>query len=161
MAPGDRVRTGPGAAARLVYFEGTVTEVGAETGVLVQRLERGSGGNVITNLFQAAGTTVSRVVQLVDPAATFEIETPAATAFVRGTTLRVQVNRDGTTRVGSLRVGTEGTVELQGKDPDRTRVTLRPGEESDVCPGQPPTRWHAQTATHPQSRRRRLRPPAA
>src|SRR5215217_6952782 len=52
VAPGDRVRTGPGAAARLVYFEGTVTEVGAETGVLIQRLERGSGGNVITNLFQ-------------------------------------------------------------------------------------------------------------
>src|SRR5215211_1342580 len=37
---GDRVRTGAGAAARLVYFEGTMTELGPDTGLLVQRLER-------------------------------------------------------------------------------------------------------------------------
>jgi len=87
---GDRVRTGPGASARLVYFEGTVVEVEASTGLLVQRLERTSEGNVVTRLLQSAGTTVSRVVQLVDPAARFEVETPAATAFVRGTDLRTE-----------------------------------------------------------------------
>src|SRR5687768_14924070 len=32
---GDRARTGPAAAARLVYFEGTVTELGPGTGLLV------------------------------------------------------------------------------------------------------------------------------
>src|SRR5437763_16337795 len=37
---GDRVRTGQGASTRLVYFDGTVTELGAETGILVQRLDR-------------------------------------------------------------------------------------------------------------------------
>src|SRR5215207_9694786 len=78
VGAGDRIRTGPNASARLVYFEGTVTEIGAETGILVQRLEAGSEGNIITGLFQAAGTTVSRVVQLLDPAPSFEVETPAA-----------------------------------------------------------------------------------
>ncbi|HZU08005.1 MAG TPA: hypothetical protein VFB73_18750 [Chloroflexota bacterium] len=86
---GDRARTGPGAAARLIYFEGTAIELGPETGLLVQRLERSPEGSLITRLFQAAGTTLSRVVQLVDPAGRFELETPAATALIRGTDLRV------------------------------------------------------------------------
>jgi hypothetical protein len=60
---GDRARTGPGAAARLIYFEGTVTELGAETGLLVQRLERSAEGNIVTRLVQSAGTTINRVVQ--------------------------------------------------------------------------------------------------
>jgi hypothetical protein len=87
---GDRARTGPGAAARLVYFEGTSTELGPETGILIQRLERTAEGNLITRLFQAAGTTLNRVVRLADPAAHFEVETPAATALVRGTDLEVR-----------------------------------------------------------------------
>ena len=62
VAAGDRVRTGPNARAQLVYLEGTVTEVGPETGILVQRLERGGEGNVIASLFQAVGSTVSRVL---------------------------------------------------------------------------------------------------
>jgi hypothetical protein len=84
------VRTGPGASAQLVYFEGTVVEVQASTGLLVQRLERSPEGNLVTRLFQSAGSTLSRVTQLADPAAQFEIETPAATALVRGTELVVQ-----------------------------------------------------------------------
>jgi hypothetical protein len=87
---GDRARTGPGAGARLVYFEGTIVELGAETGLLVQRLERSPEGNLITRLLQAAGSTLSRVVPLVDPGAQFEVETPAATALVRGTDLAVR-----------------------------------------------------------------------
>ena len=83
-----------GAAARLVYFEGTSTELGPETGLLVQRLERGAEGNLLTTLFQAAGTTLSRVVALGDAAARFEMETPAATALVRGTDLRVSQRPD-------------------------------------------------------------------
>src|SRR4051812_18005614 len=75
---GDRVRTGQGASARLVYFEGTTIDVEADTALLVQRLERSPGGNVLTTIFQAVGTTVSRVVQLTDAAAQFEIDTPAA-----------------------------------------------------------------------------------
>ena len=136
---GARVRTGPGAAAHLVYFEGTVIEIGASTGLLIQRLERSSEGNIITSLFQSVGTTVSRVARLVDPSATFEVETPAATAFVRGTTPRIQVASDGTSRVANVPDGTGGTVAVQGKDAGATQVTLQPGEETQVRPGQPPT----------------------
>jgi hypothetical protein len=78
-------------------------------------------------------------VQLADPAASFQIETPAATAFVRGTTPRIQVASDGTSRVANVRDGTAGTVAVQGKDAGATQVTLQPGEETQVRPGQPPT----------------------
>ncbi len=135
---GDRVRTGPGAEARLVYFEGTVTEIGPETGLLVQRLERGADGNLVTSLFQTIGTTVSHVIRLADRAADFEVETPAATAFVRGTTPRVIVADDGTTRVANVPDGSESIVVIQGKDPNRSEVRLPPGLETIVRPGLPP-----------------------
>jgi hypothetical protein len=136
---GDRVRTGTGAAARLVYFEGTVTELGPGTGVVVQRLERSPGGGIVTSLLQTAGTTISRVIQLVDMAATFEIETPAATAFVRGTTPRVEVAADGTTRVTNVEDGTGGLVVVRGKDPGTSQITLPPGEATRIQPGLAPT----------------------
>jgi hypothetical protein len=139
VGAGDRVRTGPNARARLVYFEGTVTEIGSETGILVQRLEAGSEGNIITRLFQAAGTSVSRVLQLADPAASFEVETPAASAFVRGTTLRVHVGHDGTTRVANVPDDSASLVSVRGKDPDQSEVALLPGQETRVSPGLPPS----------------------
>ena len=136
---GDRVRTEQRGAARLVYFEGSVTEVGGGTNLAVQRLEQTAGGGIGASLFQSLGTTVSRVVQLLDPAASFEVETPAATAFVRGTTPRVDVAASGRTRVANVPDDSGGRVEVEGKDPNRTRVTLQPGQETDVVPNQPPS----------------------
>ncbi|HLH26975.1 MAG TPA: hypothetical protein VK066_31000 [Chloroflexota bacterium] len=138
VTAGDRVRTGPAASARLVYFEGTVTDIGPETGLLVQRLERGPDGNVVTSLFQAVGTTVSRVVHTVGQPADFQVETPAAFAFVRGTVPRVIVDADGTTRVANLPDGTESIVVIQGKDPDQTELRLPPGLETLIRPGLAP-----------------------
>ena len=135
---GDSARTGPGAAARLVYFEGTTVELSASTLVQVERLARSDDGNIITRLVQSAGTTVSRVVRLVDPSASFEVDTPAATAFVRGTQPRVEVAADGSTRVTNIPDGTEGLVVVRGKDQNTTQVTLRPGERTSVQPGPPP-----------------------
>jgi hypothetical protein len=82
---GYRVRTGPSGAARLIYYEGSTTEISPNTGILVQELEQHPGRSPGVRLLQAAGTTLSRVGQLLDGAARFEIETPAATAHVRGT----------------------------------------------------------------------------
>ena len=135
---GDRVRTGPDARARLIYFEGSVIEVGPSTGLLVVRLERTGGGDLLTNLLQTAGTTVSRVRALIDPAASFEIETPTATAIVRGTQPRVQVAANGTTRVANEPDNTGGRVQVVARDAGASAVTLAPGEETDIRPGQPP-----------------------
>jgi hypothetical protein len=144
VVTGDRVRTDSRGSARLVYFEGSSTDIGPDTGVLVQRLERTSGGNIVGNLFQSVGTTVSRIAQLVDSGAGFQIETPAATALVRGTIPRVDVARSGVTRVSNIPEPPDagrapGLVDVVGKDPNGTRVTLSPGQYTDVTPGQPPT----------------------
>ena len=48
-------------------------EIEADTGVLVQRLERTEGGNILTSLYQSVGTTISRVVRLVDPGAGYDV----------------------------------------------------------------------------------------
>ena len=135
---GDRVRTGPDARARLVYFEGTVIEVEPSTGLLVERLTTSPSGGIVTRLWQTAGVTVSRVVHLLDPAASFEVETPAAIVFVRGTTPRVAVDPDGTSHVRNVPDGTASRVGVRGKDAAQTEVILLPGQETDVEPGQPP-----------------------
>jgi hypothetical protein len=138
VSAGDRVRTGTGASARLIYFDGTVMEIAASTGLLVERLERTETGNIVARFFQSAGTTISRVVQLVDPTGGFEIETPAATAFVRGTMPRVEVAANGTTVVTNVPDNTGGLVNVAGKDPATSLVVLLAGQETRIVPGQPP-----------------------
>jgi hypothetical protein len=135
---GDRVRTGRSASARLVYFEGSVVDVRAETGLIVQRLERSAEGGLVTQLFVQIGGVVSRVQALTDAAAGFQIETPAATAFVRGTQPRVEVVSTGLTVMSNLPDNTGGLVEVKGKDPAETRVIVAPGLQTQIRPGEPP-----------------------
>ncbi len=138
VSVGDRVRTGAGAAARLTYFDGSVTEVGPETGLLVQRLDRAPDGNLVASLFQSAGETLSHVLPAVSGLVQFDIETPAVVTRVRGTAPRLQVDPQGVTRVANVPDNTGGEVSVQGKDPAGTIVTLRPGEETTIAPGLPP-----------------------
>jgi hypothetical protein len=137
VGAGDRVRTGPGASALLRYTQGTVTEIGPETGLLVQRLEQGSDGNFVTGLLQTIGTTITRITGL-DPQDAFELETPALIARPGGTVVGMQVGPDGATQVANLSEMAESVVLVHGKDPDRTQVLLRPGEGTSVLPGLPP-----------------------
>jgi YVTN family beta-propeller protein len=137
---GDRARTGPSAAARLVYFEGTVTELGPQTGILVQRLEPSATGNIITTLVQSAGTALHRVVGLVDPAARFEVETPAATALIRGTDLRVSQRPN---QAGARRFLFQNETDPPGANPvdvcgAGTCRTVLGGQETLATEGQGP-----------------------
>ncbi|HEY7063837.1 MAG TPA: FecR family protein [Chloroflexota bacterium] len=135
---GDRVRTGRSASARIVYWEGSVVDVRADTGLIVQRLERGADGSLISQLFVAVGGVVSRVAALADSPANFQIDTPAATALVRGTQPRVEVTGNGITVIGNLPDHTGGLVDVTGKDPANTSVTVAPGLQTLVRPGQAP-----------------------
>ncbi len=144
---GDRVQTGAGARAELVYFEGSSTVVEPNTDLVVQRLTSTASGNVVMRLFQAVGTTVSYVRHLVDPAASFEVETPAALVFVRGTIPRVQVAAGGLTRVRNEPDRPDSLVGVRGNDPARTIVILLPGQETEVVPGQPPSPPHWPSGT--------------
>jgi hypothetical protein len=135
---GDRVRTGAAASARLVYFEGSVVDVRAETGIIVQRLERSSDGGLVAQMFVQIGGIVSRVQSLSDAAPSFQIETPAATAFVRGTQPRVEVVSTGLTVMSNLPDNSGGLVEVKGKDPAETSVIVAPGLQTQIRPGEAP-----------------------
>ncbi len=129
---GDRVRTLAGGAARLAYGPGSATNLGGDTELLLRRLDRGGGLGVTT--FMARGSSASVAS---GDGARLDLETPAATVFVQGAASLLQVSLTGTTRVGNPADGT-GPVNVEGKDPARTMVTLQPGEQTDVRPGQPP-----------------------
>jgi FecR protein len=135
---GDRVRTGAGASARLVYFEGSVVDVRGETGLIVQRLERSPEGSLLTRLFVTIGGIVSHVVPMGDSPGQFEIETPASTSVARGTQPRVEVTAGGVTVISNLPDNTGGLVDVQGKDPAQTQVTVAPGLQTQVKPGEAP-----------------------
>jgi hypothetical protein len=139
VGAGDRVRTGSSASARLTYFDNSVVEIAPNTGLLVQRLERSPSGDLISNLFVSVGSVLSRIVPQTGTGGTVDVETPAAIGRVRGTTPRVEVTSDGTTVIGNLPDNTGGQVQVEGKDPLTTQVTVPSGFQTLIRPGQPPS----------------------
>lgn len=87
LAAGDQVRTGPGAAALLTFFDGSETQLGADTELVLERAQSGGGG---ISLAQVAGVTVNRVQQQANGGG-FQTSTPTSVALVRGTTYVVKV----------------------------------------------------------------------
>ena len=130
---GDRVRTGPGSAAVLVFFDGSTTSLEAETDItLVQMSSQRDGGGRGIVLQQWMGQTHNVVQPSSDQAARFEIETPAAAIAVRGTEFSVSVEADGTTDVTVV----EGLVDVIAQG---TTVRVSSGREVTVLSEQPPS----------------------
>jgi hypothetical protein len=130
---GDRIRTGSLSTARLVFFEGSTTDLMASTEVAVTQMSaRREGSGKIIALHQWLGQTYSRVEQLSDRASRFEIKTPTAVAGVRGTEFAMVVAGDGTTSVAVV----EGLVEVTAQD---KIVTVLAGEKTTVQPEHPPS----------------------
>lgn len=97
---GDRLKTGNDGSALILFFEGSVMEVQADTEVQISELAIAAGtGSTTISLSQAVGNTVNRVQKLVDSASKYEVETPAGSAVVRGTIFNVNVGPDGYTKV--------------------------------------------------------------
>ena len=92
---GQRLRTGAGSSATLVYFEGSRTTVGASADLTLTRLD-GSWGNVLRlTLLQTAGETNHSVVPLRGKDSQFVVNTPAGSATVHGTIFDVAVDKLG------------------------------------------------------------------
>ena len=92
---GQRLRTGAGSSATLVYFEGSRTTVGASSDLTLTRLD-GSWGNVLRlTLLQTAGETNHSVVPLRGKDSQFVVNTPAGSATVHGTIFDVEVDKLG------------------------------------------------------------------
>ncbi|OQY23391.1 MAG: hypothetical protein B6I35_03880 [Anaerolineaceae bacterium 4572_32.2] len=128
---GDRIRTGALSAATLSFFDGSVTDLEAETEVTVAQLrsQRDGNGKVIV-LHQWVGQTRNSVEPLTDMASRFQVETPSAVMAVRGTEFEVVVEASGTTRVAVA----EGAVDVTSQ---KTTVAVLAGEETMVLHEQP------------------------
>jgi ferric-dicitrate binding protein FerR (iron transport regulator) len=133
LEAGSQVRTGPRSAARLRFFDGSTTDLGARVEVaIIQMNARRDGGKTVILLRQTSGQTHSHVRRLPDQASRFEITTPAAVVTVHGTEFTTTVETDGTTSVAVA----EGLVEVTAQG---TTVLVSTGQQTTVQPGRPPS----------------------
>jgi len=128
--PGDRIRTLPASTARLVFFDGSTTDLTADTEATVAQMHsRRDGSGKVIVLQQWLGLTQNRVNPLTDAASRFQVETRTAVAAVQGTAFTVHAAASGATHV----TVTEGIVNVTYEE---TTVALSAGQELTVLPDQ-------------------------
>jgi len=130
---GDHLKTGGNSTTEVVFFEGSVTEVGADSEILLSEMTIAPNtGSTSIHINQLVGHTVNRVQKLIDSASDYEVETPAGSAVVRGTAFKSYVGPDGFTIIYC----NEGTVWFTAGG---VTVTVNAGEWSSAMPGGTPS----------------------
>ncbi len=139
---GDTIKTGDDSGAEITFFDGSTIELEAGTQIEITSLDSSpdTGTKTIT-LMQTIGTTISRVTKLLDPASSYDVETPTGVAAVRGSTMMVRIvfddpnYEDGTVLITNL----EGDiwaiwqgVELQ--IPEGRTCVIRLGQPPELIP---------------------------
>jgi uncharacterized protein YfaP (DUF2135 family) len=132
LEAGDQLKTGGNGTALLLFFEGSTMEVQADTEILINEMSLSGTGSTTIGLKQLVGNTVNRVQKLVDSESKYEVETPAASAVVRGTIFTVLVGIDGNTTLNSE----EGDV---GFTANNVTVLVGTGMQSSACVGCTPS----------------------
>lgn len=131
---GDRLKTGGNSTTEVVFFEGSVIEVGADSDILLSEMTVAPNtGSTSIHINQLVGHTVNRVQKLIDSASDYEVDTPAGSAVVRGTAFKSYVRPDGFTIVYC----DEGTVWFTAGG---ETVILNEGEWSSAMPGGTPSK---------------------
>jgi len=129
---GDTIKTGGNSSAEITFFDGSTMELGAGTEIEIISLDLACDTGVTTiTLEQMIGDTISRVTGILDPASSYEVETPSGVVGVRGSAVRVTVGGDGTTLVTNL----EGNIYTIAQD---VELQVPEGEQCIMIPGQPP-----------------------
>lgn len=132
-AVGDTIITKQNSSAVLSIDIGTgLIRVSENTHINIQKLERGKGGEQITQLQVKAGQVRLQVRPFTNPASRLEIESPAGVAGVRGTDFGVNVQQNGTMGVATL-IGSVAT-NAQNKT-----VLVEAGFQNITIPGEPPS----------------------
>jgi hypothetical protein len=128
LEPGDYIRTTSGSTAEVTFFEGSTIELKGETQISLADINLSETGSTTIHITQYFGETVSRVQSLTDAESSYEVETEAAVAVVRGSVMIVDVAEDGTTTVTNV----EGTIWVTAQG---TTVVIPEGMQSTVLPG--------------------------
>lgn len=122
----DRVRTGPGSRAAILYSDRTLHRVGEKSEIEIQPPSGGQPG--LLKVVSGTHYFSSR-----SPKDYGRIETPTVTAAIKGTEFVVEVAEDKTTTITML----EGTVEASNA---MGSVTVGSGEQAQAEPGKAPTK---------------------
>jgi hypothetical protein len=142
LEDGDTIKTGGNSSAEITFFDGSTMELGAGTEIEIISLDLACNTGVTTiTLEQVIGDTISRVTGILDPASSYEVQTPSGVVGVRGSAVRIQVLRDnlnyedGTTLATNL----EGNVYTIAKGvklpvPEGERCIMIPGQEPNLMP---------------------------
>lgn len=145
LAVGDNIATGDNGSAKLTFFEGSVMEIKANSTILINELSTSSTGSTAVSLKETVGSTVNRVAKLVDSASKYEVDTPAASALVRGTVFDLLVQQNGTTTIKAEQDSVDFTA-------SGMKVTVNQGfQSSAVEGGTPSTPIAIATATSTQA----------
>lgn len=132
LQPGDTIKAGGGSSAEITFFEGSTIELDALAEIQVSEISVSDTGSTTISLKQQLGRTISRVKKLTDTASSYEIETPAAIAAVRGSTMIINVAANGRTEVanehGDIRIMVAGQEYL-----------IHEGMKRFIVPGKPPS----------------------
>ena len=130
---GDRLKTSGNSTTEIVFFEGSVVEVSADSEILLNEMAVAPHtGSTSIHLEQIVGHTINRVQKLVDSASEYEIKTAAGSAAVRGTIFKSYVRDDGYTAIYC----NEGTVWFTAGG---VTVTVGAGQKSSAMPGGTPS----------------------
>ena len=132
LEAGDYLQTGDNGTAVLLFFEGSTMEVQPDTEILINELSLAGTGSTTIGLKQLVGSTVNRVQKLVDSESKYEVDTPAASAAVRGTIFKLLVEIDGNTTLNSE----DGDVWFTANG---VTVLVGTGMQSFACVGCPPS----------------------
>ena len=133
---GDSIKTGDDSSAEITFFDGSTVELqpGTEIEVVSLDISADTGSTTVT-LEQTIGATISRVINIIDPASSYEVETPEGAAAVRGSVMVVCVTGDGTSWIanqkGNIWTRAQG-VELQV--PEKRKCILKPLLPPELMP---------------------------
>ncbi len=133
---GDTIKTGDDSGAEITFFDGSTMELEAGTEIEILSLDLSCDTGVTTiTLTQTIGTTISRVTKLLDPASSYEVETPTGVAGVRGSTMIVTVEYVTPQIVNTLIINQEGVVYAIGQG---VELQIPEGQQCIIESGQPP-----------------------
>ena len=136
LEEGDAIKTGEDSSAKITFFDGSTVELQPDTEVEITALDLSCDTGVTTiTLAQIIGATINRVINIVDPASSYEVEASSGAAGVRGSILVFVVTGNGTAWVanqeGNIWTWAQG-VELQV--PEKRKCILRPLFEPQLLP---------------------------
>jgi hypothetical protein len=137
IGTGDSLKTGSDGYVLITFFDGSVMEVEADSEISIEKLSKASGGSTTVRISQALGNTLNRVENLIDSSSTYEVDTLAGSAVVRGTTFRNEVEReDGITHtcVSTLKEDDEETHSVDFTNNGKT-VEIPEGKTSCAWEG--------------------------